>query len=158
MTNRDSTFLRLIAVFKLFKALTLIVVGIAAVRLFHTPDAADSLTHLAARIGFSPGARFLDQAIGKVANLPPRDFRDLGVGSFVYAALFLTEGLGLWLRKTWAEWFTAIITASLVPLEIFELYRHPSAGKGVVLLINLAVVVYLVVRIRRNASDRNRQA
>jgi uncharacterized membrane protein (DUF2068 family) len=69
------------------------------------------------------------------------------------AALFLTEGVGLWLAKCWAEWFTAIITASLVPLEIFEVHRHPTITKVIVLLLNIAIVVYLVVRIRREQTS-----
>ena len=68
--------------------------------------------------------------------------------SFIYAGLFLTEGIGLWLMKRWAEWFTIIITSSLVPVEIYELYRHPSATKILVLIINIAVVIYLLYRIR----------
>ena len=72
----------------------------------------------------------------------------LGVGSFVYAALFLTEGIGLWMAKRWAEWFSVIITSSLVPFEIYEIYRHPTVLKFGALLLNLAVVAYLVYRIR----------
>jgi uncharacterized membrane protein (DUF2068 family) len=49
--------------------------------------------------------------------------------------------------KRWAEWFTTMITSSLVPVEIYELYHQPSATKIVVLIINVAVVIYLVYRI-----------
>jgi uncharacterized membrane protein (DUF2068 family) len=68
--------------------------------------------------------------------------------SFVYAGLFLTEGVGLWLVKRWAEWFSVIITTSLVPVEIYEIHRHPSAMKCLVLILNIAVVGYLLYRIR----------
>ena len=111
------------------------------------------MIHLAARLGLNPGGRYLDHALARLVNLPSRDFRDLGIGSFVYAALFLTEGTGLWLMKPWAEWFTAIITGSLVPLEIFEIHRHPTIVKVIVLLLNIAVVGYLFVRIRKEHSD-----
>jgi len=147
--TRDNRLLRLIAIFKLFKAITLIAVGLGALHLFHASDAADSISNLAARIGLDPGRSYVDHALARIANVPPKDFRNLGIGSFIYAALFLTEGTGLWLMKSWAEWFTAIITASLVPLEIFEIYRHPTIAKVVVLLLNIAIVGYLVVRIRK---------
>jgi uncharacterized membrane protein (DUF2068 family) len=153
MKAKDIGLLRWIAVFKLIKALSLIVVGIGALRLAHDPNASDTLAQMAARIGFNPGGRYLDQALAKIANLPPRDFKDLGIGSFVYAALFLTEGVGLWLAKPWAEWFTAFITGSLVPLEIFEIYRHPTILKVIVLLLNIAIVVYLAMRIRKERSS-----
>jgi uncharacterized membrane protein (DUF2068 family) len=155
MKTKNSGLLRAIAIFKLFKAITLIVVGIGALHLTKANNAVDTLSQLVAKIGFNPGAPYLDLALSKIANLPPKAFKDLGIGSFIYAALFLTEGVGLWLKKPWAEWFTAIITGSLVPLEIFEIYRHPTITKVVVLLINVAIVIYLIVRIRRERSTSN---
>jgi uncharacterized membrane protein (DUF2068 family) len=153
MTKQDTGLIRLIAIFKLFKAITLIAVGFGALHLFHDGNPADSVTLWIAKLGFNPGGHYVDLALGKLANIPPKDFKDLGIGSFVYAALFLTEGIGLWLAKPWAEWFTTIITSSLVPLEIFEIYRHPTAAKVIVLLLNIAIVVYLVLRIRKERSN-----
>jgi uncharacterized membrane protein (DUF2068 family) len=158
MNTKDNGLLRLIAIFKLVKAVTLIAVGFGALHLIHDNNAADAITHLAGRFGFNPGGRYLDHALAKIVNLPPKDFRDLGIGSFVYAALFLTEGLGLWLMKPWAEWFTAIITSSLLPLEIFEIHHHPTITKVVVLLLNIAVVAYLFVRIRKKRSSRTEES
>jgi uncharacterized membrane protein (DUF2068 family) len=80
------------------------------------------------------------------------------VGTFVYAALLLTEGTGLLLRKRWAEYFTIITTAGLIPLEVYEISRHLTAAKVVVLLINVAIVLYLVARVRRSGrSSRQRR-
>ena len=62
--------------------------------------------------------------------------------------IFLTEGIGLWLVKRWGEWFSVIITSSLVPFELYEIARHPSALKIFALIVNIAVVLYLVYRIR----------
>lgn len=153
MQAKQNKLLRLIAVFKLLKALTLIAVGIGALRLIHDNNAFDAITQKIARLGFNPGGHYLDQALAKLANLPPKDFKDLGIGSFVYAALFLIEGVGLWLAKPWAEWFTVIITSSLIPLEIFEIFRHPTPIKILVLVLNLAIVAYLVIHIRKERSS-----
>ena len=149
MTTKDNRLLRILAAYKLFKALILVVAGIGALRLLHHNDADNIVTHLAAKLGLRPGGRYLDLALAKLANIPPQDFRDLGIGSFVYAALFLTEGIGLWLMKPWAEWFTAIITASLIPLEILEIHHEPTLPHVIVLLLNVVVVAYLVLRIRK---------
>ena len=153
MKASSGAVLRLIAVFKLFKALSLIAVGIAVLRLTHADQTA-MLDHWASRFGLAPGARYVDLAVGKITSIPPRRLRDVGLGSFVYAALFLTEGTGLWLRRRWAEWFTTIITGSLVPLELYEIYRRPTAAKLCLTLINVAVVVYLVRRIQRERAER----
>ncbi|WP_163464449.1 DUF2127 domain-containing protein, partial [Escherichia coli] len=56
-----------------------------------------------------------------------------GIKSSIALAMGSGEGIGLWLMKPWAEWFTAIITASLIPLEIFEIHLHRTAVKVVVL-------------------------
>jgi uncharacterized membrane protein (DUF2068 family) len=78
----------------------------------------------------------------------PKQLKDASVGTFVYAGLLLTEGTGLSLRKRWAEYFTIITTAGLIPLEAYEIHRHVTAIT-VVLLINVAIVIYLIVRVRR---------
>jgi uncharacterized membrane protein (DUF2068 family) len=155
MKTKKNGLLRLIAIFKLAKAIVLVAVGVGALQVLHDNNAVETMTQLAGKIGFNPGARYLDHALAKIANLPANDFRDLGIGSFVYATLFLTEAIGLWLAKRWAEWFTAIITASLIPLEGFEIHRHFTIMKVVVLLLNIAIVAYLVMRIRKehNESD-----
>jgi uncharacterized membrane protein (DUF2068 family) len=144
--------IRLIAVFKLFKASLLIAVGVGALKLFHH-GGEWTVEHWVTKLGFNPGGPYVDQAISKLANIPPSKLKDFGLGSFVYAALFLTEGIGLWLMKTWAEWFTVAITGSLIPLEIFEIHRRPTIVKIVVLVINIAVVVYLLFRIRNERSS-----
>jgi uncharacterized membrane protein (DUF2068 family) len=154
MKTKENKLLRLIAVFKLFKALTLIAVGVAALRMVHGNIGPDAITQMIAKFGFNPGGRYVDQALAKLSSLPPRDFRDFGIGSFIYAALFLTEGVGLWLAKRWAEWFTVILTGSLIPLEVFEIDRHPTIVKIVVLLLNIAIVGYLLVRIRKEQSSQ----
>ena len=99
-------------------------------------------------LGLDPGNRFVDAALGKASNLSPEQIKKLGLGSFMYAALFLAEGTGLWLLKRWGEWLTVIITGSLVPVEIYEIYRHPSVVKVAVLVVNVGVVGYLIHHIR----------
>jgi len=152
--NTNSGILRLIAIFKLCKAALLIAVGVSVLKLVHN-GGSDALEHWVATLALKPGARYLDEAVSKLASIPPNRLKDVGFGSFVYAALFLTEGTGLWLRRPWAEWFTTIMTASLIPLELYEIVHHPTIPKTVVLVINVAVVVYLVLQIRKERSGGN---
>jgi uncharacterized membrane protein (DUF2068 family) len=84
-----------------------------------------------------------------VLAVSPKQLKATSIGTFIYAALLLTEGTGLLLRKRWAEYFTIITTAGLIPLEVYELHKHLSAAKVVVLIVNLAIVAYLVVHLRR---------
>ena len=153
MPKSGNKLIRLIAVFKLLKAALLIVVGAGVLRLVHT-NLAETLEHWVLRLGLDPGNHYIEHALARAANLSPHRIRQLGLVSFVYAALFLTEGIGLWLLKRWAEWFTVILTASLLPFEIYELHHHPTIAKILILILNLAIVVYLAWRIHTEPSAR----
>jgi uncharacterized membrane protein (DUF2068 family) len=148
MKSSQKVFLRLIAVFKLLKASILIAVGVGAFKLLHK-DVADAVEHWVELLRLDPNNHFIDAALEKASDLSPGKIKDLGLASMVYAGLFLTEGIGLWLEKRWAEWLTVIITSSLVPIEIYEIHRHPTPVRIAALLINLAIVAYLVYRIRK---------
>jgi uncharacterized membrane protein (DUF2068 family) len=152
MKSADNRLIRLIALFKLLKAVLLVAVGMSALHLLHK-DVAGVIEHWVKVLGLDPGNRYIDKALQKAANFTPDRIRSLGVVSFVYAGLFLTEGTGLWLVKRWAEWFSVIITSSLVPLEVYEISRHPSFIKTLILILNIAVVGYLVHRIRNERSE-----
>jgi uncharacterized membrane protein (DUF2068 family) len=147
MNSSDGKLVRLIALFKLLKAALLIGVGIGALKMFHK-DVTSVLQHWVSLLGLDPGNRYVDLALQKAANLSPNKIKGLGIGSFLYAGLFLTEGVGLWLMRRWAEWLTVIITGSLVPVEVYQIYHRPTPIKILVLIINLAIVGYLLYRIR----------
>jgi uncharacterized membrane protein (DUF2068 family) len=80
--------------------------------------------------------------------------RQLSVGTFFYSALFLCEGTGLALAKRWAEYLTVVTTASLMPLEMYEIYLKTTWPRVVVLVVNVVVVVYLVLELRRTKRGK----
>lgn len=123
----------------------LIALGVGAFRLLHK-DVGVIAQHWVDAFKLDPGNRFVDAVLAKAARLRPEQIRKLGLGSFLYAGLFLAEGTGLWLEKRWGEWLTVIITSSLVPVEVYEIYRHPSWVKVAVLAINIGIVGYLIHR------------
>jgi uncharacterized membrane protein (DUF2068 family) len=86
--------------------------------------------------------------LARASNLTPEQVRKLGLAGLLYAALFLVEGTGLWLQKRWGEWATVVITGTLVPVELYEIFHHPSAVKVLLLIVNVVVVGYLIYRIR----------
>jgi len=97
-----------------------------------------------------PHNRYILLILEKIANLDEHRLRELRAGTLFYAALFLVEGTGLALRQRWAEYVTIISTGSLIPLEVYELVKQYSPLKIAFLLINIAVVVYLIFELRRN--------
>jgi uncharacterized membrane protein (DUF2068 family) len=143
----SSLVLVLIGVFKLVKALLLIVAGVAALKLLHR-DIPAALMHWTRVLRVDPDNRIVHRVLVRLFRVTPRQLSQLSVGTFVYATLFSIEGVGLLLRKRWAEYFTIITTGGLIPVEIFELARHFSVAKAVVLFANVLIVVYLVERVR----------
>jgi uncharacterized membrane protein (DUF2068 family) len=147
----------LIAIGKLFKAISLVVIGIA---LFAVSghDARHVMSHWADIVRIDPHNHHLNQLITKISGHSPAQLHLAGIGTFVYAALFLTEGGGLWFRKHWAEWFTIGITTSFIPLEVYELAREPGAAKIVALVLNVAAVIYLLARRIRSMTSGKAQS
>jgi uncharacterized membrane protein (DUF2068 family) len=148
--QKSATTLLLIALFKLVKGLLLLTVGVGAVKLLHR-DVAETLSNWVDFLRVDPDNRFIHGILSRVLNLSPAQLRAASVGTFIYAGLLLTEGIGLLFRKRWAEYFTIITTAGLIPLELYELSKHITAAKLAILAINIAIVVYLVMRVRRDS-------
>lgn len=147
MKASDARLLRLIALVKFLKAASLIAISVGALRLLHK-DLGELAEHWVERLGLDPGRHYVMVGLEKVSLLSPGQIKQLGIVGLIYAALFLTEGTGLWLLRPWGEWVTVIISGSLVPVEIYEIYRHPSVPKIGVVIVNVAIVIYLIWRIR----------
>lgn len=149
----NSSGLRLIAIFKLFKGLVLFAVGIGAVKLLHK-NVAFEVERWADLFRVDPNNHYFQRLLERFSILDARKLKELSVGTFFYSALLLTEGTGLLLGKRWAEYFTIIATSSFIPLEVYELTRRTSPARIVVLLLNVVVVVYLVAEIYRIRKNR----
>lgn len=137
-----------IAAFKLLKGVILLALGIGVLHLLHK-DVAALADHWINAFRVDPHNRYLHWMLAKMPMVDDRKLRELSVGTFIYSAIFLTEGTGLALSKRWAEYFTIITTSSLLPLEMYEIVRHATIPKVVALVINLVVVAYLVRELRR---------
>jgi len=148
----DGRGLRLIAAFKLLKGLALVALGIGALKLLHK-DVAAVIEYWISVFRVDPHNHFMDLLLAKLSILDDRRLKEFSVGTFVYSAIFFTEGIGLALEKRWAEYFTIITTSSLLPLEVYELAKRTSVGRGIALLINLTVVVYLIFELRRHPKN-----
>src|SRR6185295_8411546 len=134
--------LRTIAVFKLIKALLLIGVGLGAFRLLN-PATADIFDHWVSALAGHFGPKAVVAVHGKLSSLRNSQLIWVGIAAFLYSALFVVEGVGLWMARRWAEYLTIIATSSFVPFEIYELFRRLNWQRAATLAINLLVVAYL---------------
>lgn len=137
-----------IALFKWLKGALLIVLAFGFLKLLHQ-DVAEVVEGFANKIGVDPDNRYLGAFLAKLNLLDDRKLKALSGLTFAYSALFLTEGTGLFFEKRWAEFLTIIVTASFMPLEFYELFKIPTIVKSLVLALNLGIVVFLIVTLRR---------
>jgi uncharacterized membrane protein (DUF2068 family) len=138
----------LIGVFRLTKAAVLLVVGAGALFGAKGP-VIKALASAADESGFFWARSLIERVIQRIFSLDAHRLHEIGVASLAYAAVFIVEGTGLVLRKRWAEWLTILVTSSFLPFEAYELVHKPGVGKIVALLLNVAIVVYLIVRVRQ---------
>ena len=147
---RDKIVLRVIAV---NRALHFVVLGAIAALIFLFASHRDALRSRAYRVivdlqtgaggGHPPKHGVLHQ-IERGFSLQSDTIKLVGAVFAVYAAVEGLEAWGLWYQKRWAEYLTFIVTASLLPLEIYELAHRLTFFKSLAFVINIAVVAYLL--------------
>jgi len=84
-------------------------------------------------------------SIEKLLSAKNSTFNLIGTGLLLYAALQIVEGIGLWSLKRWGEYVAVVGTSAFVPLEVYEVVDKASWLKIVLLLVNVAAVVYLLL-------------
>jgi uncharacterized membrane protein (DUF2068 family) len=137
-----------ISLFKLGKAILFFCVGIGALHLLHK-DLGDEVMRLATALKLNTESRFVTVLLDKVDLIDAHRLKQISAATFGYSALALTEGIGLLLEKVWAEYLTLFLTISFLPWELYELVRRPDWSRLGLLLINLAVLAYLVWLLRK---------
>ena len=150
--GKSPWILQLIGAFKFTSGLLLVALGIG---LFHheKDDLGEGVDHIVAALKLDPDNHYIHTAIEKVSRISPKQLRLIGVGTFLYALLYLVEGGGLLLKRRWAEYFTIIATGVFIPLEVYEVARRLTLIRVGVLAINIAIVAYLVYQLWRKRRD-----
>ena len=147
---RDRYVLRLIALDRaihvvVLGGLAIVLLTFAAHNLALHQDYENIMNDLA---GGAPGAsqaRGVLGYFGRAFKYSPSHLRILALVLLAFAALEAVEGVGLWFNKRWAEYLTFVATTALVPFEVYELTNGVSAFKLIALVINVAVVLYLLL-------------
>ncbi|MFC5179836.1 DUF2127 domain-containing protein [Actinomadura harenae] len=103
------------------------------------------LRPLARQIGWDLDHSKIVESFRKVFDLNATTLRWLAVGLLVYAAIEITEAIGLWMLKRWGEYFAVIATSFGLPIEIYELTERITAVRIGALVINIGLIVYIVV-------------
>jgi uncharacterized membrane protein (DUF2068 family) len=150
---RDKVVLRAIAIDRALHFLVLALLAVA-VLLFaaHRSELKDTfyrvLTDLQGGVAGGPvqtGKTGVTHELDRLFTLSTSSLHLLAAVLAAYALVEGIEAVGLWYQRRWAEYLTLLVTASLLPLDGYELVDHPTALKACAVVINVAVVAYLLV-------------
>lgn len=152
-TPRERTWtIHFIAVMKFVKAAALIAIGIKLLTLFNT-DVHEWANDFVTRHGIDAANKFVENALHKLEGVGNTQIVAFSTVAFCYSGLLLTEGVGLWMQKRWAEWLTAVATALFIPLELYEIYERFTFVRIGILVLNVFIVWYLVTRLRDEKKE-----
>jgi uncharacterized membrane protein (DUF2068 family) len=138
----------LIAGFKAVKGMLLLGIGLGLLRLVHA-DIATLFSQFLETLHLNSDSHMLHVLVLKVDALQPRSILTMSEMTMAYAALLLIEALGLWFERPWAAYLTVASTSLFLPFELYELIERVTALRIGVLLLNLAIVIYLIRQLRQ---------
>jgi len=140
--------LLLVGLYKLSKAIFFTALGAGALNLVHR-NLGDLVLHLVDALRLDPMNKFVSMALDRADLIGGHQLRQASMASFGYAGLCLIEGTGLVMRKVWAEYFTVVLTAAAMPWESYEMLERYTVFKLGLLLLNFAVLLYLLWVLKR---------
>jgi uncharacterized membrane protein (DUF2068 family) len=154
---RDRIVLRLIAVDRLVHFIVLGLLGVGVLAFAANRNALRDafyrvLTAIQGGVAGGPvqttGHVGILHDLDRLFTLRTGTLKEVGIALLAYAALEGVEAIGLWFAKRWAEYLTFVSTTILLPLEVYEIINKGTPLKVIGFLINVAVVVYLLLRKR----------
>jgi uncharacterized membrane protein (DUF2068 family) len=150
---RDAAILRLIAVFRWVKGVLVLAAAYGVWRFRAHHDAVNRafkanlplLEPLADRLGWNLDQSGVVHTVRTALAATTTTLTWIMLALLVLGTLWMIEGLGLWLLKRWGEYFSVIATSAFIPVEIYELAEKVTGTRVVILLINIAVVLYIAL-------------
>lgn len=148
--GEHDAFIKVIIVERLVKATVLAALGVGLLVAGHNGWVDYWADYAESQLNLNVGRGFILQLLLKLVVLVGafNHLTLLAVSAIAYAALEATEGIGLAMRRRWAEYLTVIATGVLIPYEAYEVIRRPTLFKVGALALNVAVVWYLAYRKR----------
>ena len=135
-----------------FKGLVVLLAGFGVLRLIHR-DVWDVAENFLEWLHISPDAHYAQVFLNLADQVTDSKIWLVAIGALAYSSLRFAEAYGLWRERAWAEWLALVSGAIYLPFEIIELARRPDWIRLIILLVNLAVVLYMAY-LRMQARTR----
>jgi uncharacterized membrane protein (DUF2068 family) len=155
-SRNEDRYLRWIAFYIFGKGLLLCLLAIGILGFLHK-DVDTIVGNWMTLLGFNMENRHVVTFLARLDKVTDKQLAEWSGITFAVAGMFVTQATGLLLRQQWAKYLTVSVTASLIPVEIFELFRHFGWIKVGVLGANIAIVTFLIVSLAHEKRQRQRQ-
>jgi uncharacterized membrane protein (DUF2068 family) len=143
----------IIGFLKLGKGLLVLALGIGILKLVNK-DIDTVFYEIITKLHIDAENRFIQKVLAHLSLISNHTLEAIGTVSLIFASLLLIEGFGLIFQRLWAEYLTVAETAIFIPFEIFELTRRITVTKISILIVNIAIVLYLLITILRKSMSR----
>ena len=144
--------LRWIAGYNLAKGALLLALGIGLLGLLHK-DVDEVVGNWISLLGLDLDNRHVAALLARLDLVTDKQVGQLSRLAFLFSAVFVAEGGGLLYNQRWAKFLTIIVTASFVPIELYETLLRFGFGKLTLLVLNTAIVAVLVSMLRKELRE-----
>ena len=155
--EKSARCLRWIAAYNLAKGILLLALAIGLLDLLHK-DVDTIVGNWIALLGLDLENRHIAALLARLDLVTDKQVGQLSGLTFLFSAVFLAEGGGLFFNQRWAKFLTVIVTASFIPIELYETFHRFGFGKLTLLVLNAAIVALLIGMLRKELREESAQA
>jgi uncharacterized membrane protein (DUF2068 family) len=144
--------LRAVALFEACKGLLVLLAGFTAFSFLHQ-NVQFAAEQLLAHAHLNPAKRIPRIFMEAATHLTDRRLHFLAFMALLYSSMRFIEAYGLWFARRWAEWFALLSGGVYLPIELYELTKGFAWLKIGLVLINLIVVFYMALVLKRSGQE-----
>ncbi len=158
--HRRVRYLKIIALFKIFKGVLLFALGFSLIFLNSRPIWLDQISDWADDQLLLRHSKYVVFLLNKLQEaLSGGALRATGILALFYCGVLFTEGIGVYMQKRWAEFLMIFATGALIPLEIRHawhrlIFHRPVIVPLIILLANCFIVWFLYLVLRRVKPEK----
>ena len=145
--------LHIVAIFEGLKGVLVLLVGFELLTFIHK-DIHEAALRLVKHIHLNPASHYPRIFLDLMEQINDTRLWSIAIAAAMYSVVRMIEAVGLWLRKSWAEWFAVLTGGMYIPVEMYEVAHHVSWPKVTVLAVNLGSVSYLLFVLTRDGRER----
>ncbi|MDD5284933.1 MAG: DUF2127 domain-containing protein [Desulfuromonadaceae bacterium] len=149
--NSHARGLHIVALFEGAKGLLVLVAGFGLLSFIHK-DIHEAAIRLVEHFHLNPASHYPRIFLDLSERMHDTQLWGIAVAAALYSVVRMVEAVGLWLKKSWAEWFAVLTGGMYIPIEIFEVASSATWPRVAVLVVNLGVVLYLLLVLVRNGE------